>query len=464
MTDFKLINDQIKAQRAYFDTDKTKEIKHRISMLKKLRSWIKKNETKIQDAVYADIKKPLGETYLFEIGPSVTELNNIIRHVKTWSGKRYVATPVYLHPSRSYIIPEPKGQVMIFAPWNYPFQLLVMPLMAAIAAGNVAVVKPAHETSNTSQLINKMIQDCFDPLDVICVQGPGAEIGDYLLDNFRFDHIFFTGSTKVGRQIMEKAAKHLTPVTLELGGKSPAIIQKGFDLDFSAKKIVWGKFINCGQTCVAPDYILVHKSDAEALIKKLSIYIESLFGKDIKSSSDYGRIVSASSFERLESYMKDGVIEYKGENDKSTLFFHPTIMKLENLDSSIMQSEIFGPILPVITYEHEDDIIKIVRRNRYPLSTYIFSDNAAFYDKIVNKLSFGSGCINNVIQQLGNSNLPFGGVQSSGMGAYHGQAGFDTFSHLKSVLHSSKYFDFKLKYQPYTVAKMNLFRKLFNSI
>ncbi|WP_271254836.1 aldehyde dehydrogenase [Pseudanabaena sp. Chao 1811] len=443
------IQEAIANQRAFFATGKTKSYDFRIAQLHKLLDLIQENEQLILDAVYADLRKPAIEGYGSEILITLAEIKYTLKHLKTWMKPRKVGTPINLFPNSSYIYAEPLGIVLIIAPWNYPFALTIQPLIGAIAAGNCSILKPSEHTPHTSSAIAKLINDNFDPNFILAIEG-GIETNQALLAE-RFDHIFFTGGTAIGKIVMEAAAKHLTPVTLELGGKSPCIVDAECDLDITAKRIVWGKFYNAGQTCVAPDYLLVQKSIKPVLIEKLIAYINIFFGDKPQQSPDLARIVNDRQFDRLVGLLDEGKILIGGNSDKSDLFISPTIIDEVSLQSKIMAEEIFGPILPILEYEHISEAIALINSRPNPLALYLFSNNKQKQEQILQEVSFGGGCFNDTIMHLGNPALPFGGVGNSGIGSYHGKATFDTFSHRKSILKNSFRFDLKFRYPPYTM-------------
>jgi aldehyde dehydrogenase (NAD+) len=365
-----------------------------------------------------------------------------------------VGTPINLFPSSSYIYTEPLGVVLIVAPWNYPFALTIQPLIGAIAAGNCAILKPSEHTPYTSQAIAKIINDNFDPNFIIAIEG-GIETNQALLAE-RFDHIFFTGGTAIGKIVMEAAAKHLTPVTLELGGKSPCIIDETCDLEITAKRIVWGKFYNAGQTCVAPDYLLVQKNIKPLLIEKLVTHVKAFFGENAQTSPDLARIVNDRQFDRLVGLLDEGKVLIGGNSDKSDRFIAPTLIDAVSPNSKIMAEEIFGPILPILEYDQLSEAIAFVNAQAKPLALYFFSSNKQNQERIIQETSYGGGCFNDIIMHLVNPELPFGGVGHSGMGSYHGKASFDTFSHRKSVLKNSFRFDLKWRYPPYKMTLESL--------
>lgn len=405
--------------------------------------------------------KPVFEAFTSEIGIVYEEINYAIKHLKSWMKPEKVSTPLALQPSTSEIYSEPLGIVLIIGPWNYPFQLILAPLVGAIAAGNCAIIKPSNQAKHVGDLIQKIIEEVFSEEYISVVQGPGSMIGPMLIENFRFDHIFFTGSLTAGKEIASMAAKHLTPVTLELGGKSPAIIHKDANIDLSAKRITWAKYFNAGQTCVCPDYLLVHEGVKDELIHNMKVYINKYYGEDKKASKSFGRIINEKRFDVLEEFLEEGNILIGGEKDRENRFISPTIIDGINLDSKIMKQEIFGPILPIMTYKDIGEVVPIVRQNRYPLALYLFTRDKAIEDFILENIQFGGGCINNGIVHLVNIMLPFGGVCNSGIGSYHGKYSFDLFSHKKSILKTRERLEPDLKYPPYTDKKVNLVKKLF---
>ena len=443
------IKEIIAKQRAFFGTGQTKSIEFRRAQLQKLTQLIKEHEQKILDAVYADLRKPAIEAFGSEILVTLSEIKFVLKHLKDWMKPQKVATPINLFPSSSYIYAEPLGVVLIVAPWNYPFALTIQPLIGAIAAGNCAILKPSEHTPHTSKAIADMINANFDPNFITAIEG-GIDINQALLAE-KFDHIFFTGGTAIGKIVMEAAAKHLTPVTLELGGKSPCIVDDDCNLETTAKRIIWGKFYNAGQTCVAPDYLLVQKSIKPALIEKLLECVKTFFGEDPQQSADFGRIVNHRQFDRLVNLLDDGKILIGGHSDRGDRFIAPTIIDQVSPNSKIMADEIFGPILPILEYDQISEAIAFVNAQPKPLALYLFSSNKSNQERILQEISFGGGCFNDTIMHLGNPELPFGGVGNSGMGCYHGKSTFDTFTHRKSVLKNSFRFDLKWRYPPYTM-------------
>ncbi len=446
-------------KRSFFDQGNTKSYEFRLEQLKKLKLAIQDNESNIIDAMTMDLGKPEFESYTAEIGVIYSEINHAIKKLKKWMRPKFVATPIYLLPGISYLYPEPKGVVLIVGPWNYPFQLIISPLIGAIAAGNCVVLKPSNKSIRTQYIISKIIRETFKEDYISVVEGPGSTTVNPLIEDYRFDHIFFTGSARVGKLILELAAKHLSTVTLELGGKSPAIIHSDCDIDTAAKRIAWAKFYNTGQTCIAPDYALVHESKKQEFIEKMNYYILKYYGKHPEESKNYGRIISNDRFDHLISLLKEGNIIKGGNHYRKIKYIEPTLIDGVDLDSRIMKEEIFGPILPILTYDDITGVIKIVRQNRYPLALYLFTKDKAVEDYIVENIEFGGGCINHALSQVVNHNLPFGGVGNSGMGRYHSKYSFDEFSHEKSIFKAITKYEMNLKFPPYTALKLKLAKK-----
>lgn len=456
-----MIEKSFSMKRNFFDEGKTRSYEFRIENLKKLKKMIKKNEKEILEALYLDLHKPAFEAFTSEIGIMYEEINYTIEHLKTWMKPKKVSTPLVLQPSTSYIYSEPLGVTLIIGPWNYPFQLLLAPLVGAIAAGNCAMIKPSDQTKHTSDLVAKIIAETFAEEYISVVQGPGAMVGPMLIEKFRFDHIFFTGSPSVGKKIAAMASEHLTPVTLELGGKSPVIVDKNVNIDVAAKRLTWAKYFNAGQTCVCPDYLLVHESIKDEFINRMKFYIKEFFGDNPIESENFGRIVNEKRFDVLKAFLDEGNIVIGGESNKISKFISPTIIDRINLDSKIMQEEIFGPILPVMTYGDIKEVVPVIRKNRYPLALYLYTNNKQVEEFIIENIEFGGGCINNGMIHLANSKLPFGGVGNSGMGRYHGIDSFDTFSHKKSIIKTKECLDPSLRYAPYSDKKLNTAKKFF---
>lgn len=454
-----MLQNPYNSKREYFDNGNTRSYEFRITELKKLKNIIEENEDDIINALTLDLGKPIFESYTAEIGVVYQELNHAIKNLNKWMSPKKVPTPIYLQPANSYIYPEPKGVVLIVSPWNYPFQLAMSPLIGAIAAGNCVVLKPSNQSKETEKILSKIIHDAFPEDYISVIEGAGSETVTPLIENYRFDHIFFTGSVNVGKKILELSAKHLTPVTLELGGKSPTIIHEDADIDIAAKRITWAKFYNAGQTCVAPDYLLVHESKKKILVDKIKLYINKYYGEDPRNSKNLGRIINEKRFDRLISLLEGSNILEGGCFNKKDRFIAPTLIDEVDMEHPIMQEEIFGPILPILTYKDISDVIDIVRKNPYPLALYLFTENKTIKNYIIENIQFGGGCINHLISHVANANLPFGGVGFSGMGRYHSKYTFDLFSHEKSIFKSKGKFDSNLLYPPYKEKNLRLAKK-----
>lgn len=452
------VSDIIGQQREFFQTGKTKDIAFRIAGLKKLAQAISDNAAAIIDAVKADLNKPEFETYLAEIALSQKEINYAIKNLKTWTKPQKANIGFEQLPGFGRIMAEPLGVVLIISPWNYPFGLMITPLVGAIAAGNCAILKPSENAPHTSRILAKILPQYFDPGYIAVIEG-GVEISQQLLAQ-KFDHIFFTGGTKIGTMVMEAAAKHLTPVTLELGGKSPCIVDADTNIEYTARRITWGKFINAGQTCIAPDYLLVEQKIKQELIDSIQKCIREFLGDQPIVSPDYARIINQKHFNRLVEFFKDGEIIIGGQSNLDERYIAPTLLDCVSLQVPVMQEEIFGPILPIFTYNHVDEAIAIINQRPKPLALYLFSRNKKLHTRVLQSTSSGSVCINDTVIQYGIPTLPFGGVGGSGMGKYHGKASFDTFSHYKSVLNRSLLLDIKLRYPPYTQGKLQLLKRL----
>ncbi|MEG4146018.1 aldehyde dehydrogenase [Microcoleus sp. Pol12B5] len=449
------VSDIIQQQRQFFATGKTKDVDFRLEQLKKLKSAIELNQSRIVDAVKADLGRPEFEAYL-EIA-SIAEVNYALKNLKSWVKPRKVPASIDQFPASARIYPEPLGVVLIIGPWNYPFQLMISPLVGAIAAGNCALLKPSEIASHTSEVIADMISKTFDPAYVAAVEG-GVEISQQLLAE-KFDHIFFTGGTKIGRIVMEAAAKHLTPVTLELGGKSPCIVDSDIQIEYTAKRIAWGKFLNAGQTCIAPDYLLVDKKVKPALMAAIKTAIHEFYGDDPQTSPDYSRIINQRQLDRLSGFIKDGEIVVGGEVKPEDRYIAPTVLDRVSWDSPVMQDEVFGPILPVLEYDDFGEAIAQINARPKPLALYLFSKNKEKQERVLRETSSGGVCLNDTVMQVGVKDLPFGGVGDSGIGSYHAKASFDTFSHYKSVLQKSFLLDLKWRYAPYK-GKLDLIKKI----
>lgn len=433
------------------------EINQRKEKLKKFSHVISLHENDIIEALHKDFGKPAFEAYLTEINVVQSDLKDTIKNIHAWAKPKKVRASILNFPSSDYIYTEPYGKTLIISPWNYPFQLAICPLIAAYAAGNSIVLKPSELTPHTSSLISKIIRETFDVKEVVAVLGD-AEIAKSQLAK-RWDYIFFTGSPAVGKEIAKAAAGNLTPVTLELGGKNPCIIDKNANLQIAAKRIVWGKFINAGQTCIAPDYLLIHKGVKTKFIRLLQQEIINAYGEDPKLSPDFTRIINKKHFFRLVGMIDEAKTITGGIHDEESLYIAPTLIDEPSFDSAIMKDEIFGPLLPLISYENENDLEKIISKYEKPLSLYVFTDDKAFAERAIRKFSFGGGCINDTVVHFSNKRLPFGGVGNSGMGAYHGKKSYDTFSHQKAIVKKATWLDIPLRYAPYG-NKLKLIRKL----
>lgn len=450
------VSDIIHQQRQFFAAGKTKDLAFRIEQIKRLRQAVLDHKTEIMDALKADLNKPVFETYATEIGV-IREIDYALKNIKSWVKPKKVSTSIDLFPSSAQIYPEPLGVVLIIGPWNYPFQLMISPLVGAIAAGNCAVIKPSELAANTSRVVREIIEKIFEPAYIAVVEG-GVETSQQLLAE-KFDHIFFTGGTKIGQIVMEAAAKNLTPVTLELGGKTPCIVDADVNLEHTVKRIVWGKFINTGQTCIAPDYLLVDRSIKKDLIAGIKNCITEFYGEDPAESPDYGRIINPKQFQRLAGLLKDGEIVTGGKTNPEDRYIAPTVIDQVSWDSPIMEDEIFGPILPVLEYTDLTDAITKINERPKPLALYLFSKDKEKQQRVLRETSSGGVCINDTVMQVGVSELPFGGVGHSGIGSYHGKASFDTFSHRKSVLKRSFLLDLDWRYAPYQ-GKLDLLKKI----
>lgn len=434
-------------QRNFFSSGKTKDISFRINTLKNLKDLILSYEKDIEEALYMDLNKSQFEAYSTEIGIVLYELSYIIDNLENWTRPKKVKTPITNFKATSYIYSEPYGNTLIIAPWNYPFQLCFVPLIGSISAGNTAIIKPSEFAPNSAKLFEEIINNNF-PKGYIHIINGDIRVSKALLEK-RYDYIFYTGSTPVGRIVMEKAAKYLTPITLELGGKSPCIVDKEGKLDLYAKRIIWGKLLNAGQTCVAPDYLLVHKSVKKDFIKSLIKYIEKFYGNNPINNKEYVKIINKKHFNRLINLFSGSNVIYGGQYNLEKLYISPTLLSPVSWDEPIMQEEIFGPILPIIEYNTLDEIIEKINSRPKPLALYFFSSNKEKAEKIINNISFGGGAINDTIMHLTNPHLPFGGVGFSGMGSYHGKKSFDTFTHYKSILKKSDIIDPNFRYPPY---------------
>ncbi len=440
------IHTKIENLRGFFGSHQTKEVAFRKQQLRRLKEVILSNEQKITEALFLDLHKSYEEAYLTEISFALQEIDYHLKNLDDWTKPLRVPTPLHVLPSRSKILNEPLGVALIIAPWNYPFQLLFSPLVGAISAGCCAVLKPSPSAPNIAKVMEEMIQATFDEKYICLIQG-GREVNELLLKE-RFDVMFFTGSSTVGKVIMRAAAENLTPVILELGGKSPCIVDEEANLAIAAKRIIWGKTINAGQTCIAPDYVFVHEKVKDKLLDQMKLALVQLFGEDIEKSPFYARIIHHEAFERLEKLAQEGKIQIGGRMDKENLFMEPTIIDEITSDSLIMQGEIFGPLLPILTYTHIEEVIKYINANEKPLALYYFGQTKQA-NEVLRKTSSGGATINDTLMHITNHHLPFGGVGNSGMGSYHGKGTFDAFSHRRGVVTSPTWIDLPLKYPPF---------------
>ncbi len=451
--------DSLAALRAHHESGQTKSLESRIHALSQLDRLIRENTDLICQALFADLRKPKQEALISEIAVTLEEIAVAKRNLKKWLRPKIGKAPLALWPSKSRLLYEPLGVVLIIGPWNYPFQLVFAPLVGAIAAGNCAILKPSELTPQTSQLITKLIGEYFSPDFLRVVLGGIPETTALL--NLKFDHIFFTGSTPVGKIVMQAAAKNLVPVTLELGGKCPVIVCEDADLDLAARRIVWGKFYNAGQTCVAPDYLYVHESVAESLIENIKNCIRAQFGERSEESPDFARIVNSRNTERLAALIDKSKVVFGGRMDAQSNYVEPTLMAGVSWDDKVMGEEIFGPILPILTYKDLESLYAVIRSKPKPLAAYFFSRSVERQRAFTIGFSFGGGCINDVVVHLSNPYLPFGGVGDSGMGHYHGEDSFKTFSHAKSVMTRYSWLDLSARYAPYSEKKLSFLRRLF---
>lgn len=439
----------IKKQQAFFQSGAGRELAFRMQQLRQLERAIDKCENELLRALELDLGKCRQEAYMTEVGLLRAELAYIMKHLPSWVQARKVRTPCLYPGARSLIYPEPLGQVLIISPWNYPVYLALAPLLGAMAAGNCTVIKPSELAPHSSAVLQALIQDSF-PEEYIAVLEGGAEMSSELLEQ-PFDHIFFTGGSAVGKLVMQAAARRLTPVTLELGGKSPCLVDQDINIEYTARRIIWGKFLNAGQTCVAPDYLLLQREIKEPLLKKMGEVLLKFYGANPRHSPDYARIISEGHFQRLEALLVDGRILYGGEAVREERYIAPTIMDRIASDSPLLQEEIFGPLLPVLEFGDLEEAIQFVNERPKPLALYFFSRNRKRQEQVLKQSSSGGVCINDTLSHISSPYLPFGGVGESGMGSYHGRASFELFSHKKSVLQQSLSFDIPLKYPPYRI-------------
>jgi aldehyde dehydrogenase (NAD+) len=451
------IQNILASQRQFFNSGRTKDLDFRLKNLSRLKKAIIQNEAAILEALKNDLYKSAYEGYLTEIGLALEEIRFVSRHLRSWAKPRKVRTPYVLWFGTSAIYPEPYGISLIISPWNYPFQLTILPLIGSMAAGNCTMVKPSEYAPRTSAIISEIIERLFDSHYVAIIEGD-AQISEDLL-NERFDYILFTGSEIIGKIVMAAAAKNLTPITLELGGKSPCIVDQDVNIDLAARRIASGKFINAGQTCTAPDYLLVHQSNKQKLLDQIKVYLHNFYGEDPRTSPDYVRIINKPQFDRLAALLDQGDIIVGGQTDSDDLYIAPTLLEQVSWDDPVMQDEIFGPILPVLEFEDLTEVVSAINSRPRPLALYFFSNQRHHYQRIIKEVSFGGGCINDTLAHYINPHLPFGGTGNSGMGSYHGKASFDTFSHQKSILKKWFNFDMPLRFPPYK-NKLSILKKI----
>jgi aldehyde dehydrogenase (NAD+) len=441
----------------YFETGKTKNIDFRIHRLIKLKQVIKTNEELIIEAMHLDLHKSRHEAFITEIGVLYVSLDLAIKNLKKWAKPKKVPTPLIFFGAKSVVYAEPYGTVLIIGPFNYPMNLVIEPLIGTISAGNCAVIKPSEMTPNVSKIIAKIIKESFEEEYVRVIEGD-KEVTSLLI-NAPFDYIFFTGSVSVGKIVMQAAARNLIPVTLELGGKSPCIVDETANIDLAAQKIAWGKFSNAGQTCVAPDYVIVHKLVKKQLIDSFKKCLERFYGIDPKESKDYGRIINIKHTERIRQLIDKDTVVIGGDFDIEARYIAPTLLDHVDWDDKVMEDEIFGPVLPILEFENLETLIMHINSKPKPLSLYLFTKNKVVEEKIINNVSFGGGCVNDTFLHLGNPYLPFGGVGASGMGSYHGKRSFETFSHEKSILKRKINLNIDIMYPPYVERKLNLIKR-----
>lgn len=446
----------ISAQRAHFQSGATLPLSARREALHALGQAIRLHERDIAAALAADLNKSPAESYMCEIGMTLSELRYAERHLNRWARDRSVPTPLSQFHAKSFTVCDPYGVVLIMSPWNYPFLLTLEPLIGAIAAGNCCIVKPSAYSPATSALIQRLLSQCFPPEYVAVVEGGRAE-NQALLEQ-KFDYIFFTGSVAVGKEVMAKASVHLTPVTLELGGKSPCVVDKSAKLDLAAKRLVFGKLLNCGQTCVAPDYVLIDKARKDDFLAALKKWMSAMYGSDPLDNQGYVRMINRKHFDRVMGLIDPEKVVYGGQGDPETLKIQPTILDHVSPEDPVMQEEIFGPILPILTYDSLDEAVDFINGRPHPLALYLFSEDKAVQERFLRHVPFGGGCINDTIIHLASSRLGFGGVGDSGMGSYHGKKSFETFSRRKSIVKKSTWLDLPIRYAPYSPKQEKLLR------
>jgi aldehyde dehydrogenase (NAD+) len=446
------------AQKAFFKTGATKSYSFRKQQLKKLIDVFRSNSTLIEEAMLKDLHKHPQEVYMTELGPIYEEAKVQLRGMKQWMQPHTVPTPLFLLPSTTKLYPEPVGQTLIISPWNYPFLLTFRPVVGAIAAGNTILIKPSELSAHSAAVMQKIINENFPAEYMHVITGEGTEVIPDLLENFYFGHVMFTGSTMVGKMIMAMAAKQLSPVSLELGGKSPCIVDETANLKMAAKRIVWGKLLNCGQVCVAPDYLVVHEKVKEKLLEEIIFNIEKTYGKDQLQNDNYGRMINRRRFDAVVKYLNEGTIRYGGQTNEAENFIAPTILEDIHADAAIMREEIFGPVLPVFIFKQKEEVLQLIEKNPLPLALYLFTTNKETEQFFITNVQFGAGCINETVYQLGNSNIPFGGIGPSGHGGYLGKFSFDTFTHYKGVVKKVNWFEPFFRYPPFSKSKLKLWQ------
>ena len=443
-------------QRKYFNTGATLDVDARIRALKKLRESILKHEDEINKALKRDLGKSNFESYMCETGLVLSEISYMLKHIRSFVKEKTVMTPLAQFHSRSYRKPSPYGTVLIMSPWNYPFLLTLDPLVDAIAAGNTAVLKPSAYSPCTGKIVSAIIRECFEEAYICVVTGGRSENTCLLKEHF--DYIFFTGSQAVGKEVMRHAAEHLTPVTLELGGKSPCLVEKSANLKLAAKRIVFGKFLNCGQTCVAPDYVYCDRTVKDKLVKEIKKQIQKQFGKEPLKRADYGKIINEKHFDRITGLINPSKVVWGGKSDRGAQKIEPTVLDNATFGDAVMQEEIFGPLMPILTFDTLDEAIRNIQSMAHPLALYIFSNDRQAVRKVTSRCGFGGGCVNDTIIHLATCEMGFGGFGESGMGSYHGKDGFRTFSHEKSIVDKKTWLDLPMRYQPYKKIDSKLVR------
>lgn len=449
-----------KKMRSYYEQGNTRSVSYRKEQLHKLKSSLKKYEEEIYRALSEDLGKNPMESYLAELSMVYTEIDVAQSNLTRWMKDQKVRTPIQLMPSKSWIQREPYGTVLIISPWNYPLQLSIVPLIGSIAAGNCSILTPSGKAPRTADVLERIIEEAFDPSYACIFKGGGGKSSQKLLDKQLVDFVFFTGSPAVGKRIAGECGKKLIPYALELGGKSPALIDKSAMLEDAIRKITWGKFINAGQTCIAPDYVLVSHDKLDEVVSLFKDQLQTFYGDNIEQCSSFGRIIKSEKIEPIMEYLEDGTVLQGGTFSVEDRFVEPTLIHVTDLESKIMKQEIFGPILPILTYDSMDHAIEIIKKNPHPLALYLFTTDKKTEERVMREVSFGGGCINHCLYHQSNHHLPFGGVLTSGQGRYHGEHSFDLFSHSKSIMKASNLWDLKLKYPPYDARKLNWIKKI----